>query len=114
MERPSGAAPRLGEWLSESIALFGQQWRGWIAQGAICFAAVAPFLAGSLGHFLWVFVREVNEAQTGFNPDPQTGVRAIWHAAGIVFAALLPMGLLATFFTAGMFRTAAKQMRGEP
>lgn len=108
------SAPRIGDWLSEAIALLGRQWGVWITQGAITFAAVAPFFAGAVFYFFYVVFREYNAANTGFETDAALGQQAIYGALNVVFLAFIPITLLATFFAAGMSRTAARQLRGEP
>jgi hypothetical protein len=113
-EENAQEGPRIGEWFAEALALFGRQWPVWCAQGAVAFAAVAPFFAGSVAHFFFVFIRELNAANTGFETDPTVGQRAITQALWIVVLALIPIALLSTYFAAGMSRTAARQRRGEP
>jgi zinc ribbon protein len=111
--------PRIGEWLSEAFNLFQQEWRTWISQGLIyCGLAIGPALLGYMSFYIALFAGVfaiTPSTGSGQRTGPPPGMTGGLIVGGI----LILVGLLATVYfsitlVAGMKRTAAKQLRGEP
>lgn len=109
---PDAGAPRIGEWITEALSLFGREWVVWLAQGAIYMVLSAVPLVFAL------VVAWVPLARAGFlaasSPSAAEEVsRAGWTSLGWLFAGLLLVLVVSSVFFAGMIRTAARQIRGE-
>jgi hypothetical protein len=105
------AAPRIGEWFSESFSLFGREWGTWLLQGLI-FTVLSsiPIIPGMVMYYTAIFGAMMSGSGSSSPPD-----------IGLLLPGLLGLygggcvsALLSLFLMCGMTRTAMKQVRGEP
>jgi uncharacterized membrane protein len=96
---------RWGEWISEGWQMFAERWQVWVTQMLILFVVFAipivPIYAISIS-------AQIAAAQTGQPPEPPAMLIPVIFVA----APLLLLGV--AFLWAGLWRTALKQLRGEP
>ncbi|MFN3653304.1 MAG: hypothetical protein ACK47B_27295 [Armatimonadota bacterium] len=106
--------PRIGDWLSESFRLFGQQWQVWLGQGFIyTLFALVPVLVG-YAFFLMPLMAAVAEAERRGTEPSAAAIVAALTTGGAIFGLSIVVAVLASAaLMVGMERTAAKQLRGE-
>lgn len=116
-EHPTTVSPlsRFGDWFGEAFSLFGREWMTWCLQGLIY--CILPFVPLAIGG--GILVGALGFASANLNSvggDP----RATPIASPVILAgiAAFVLGFLVTLWfmshlLVGMFRTAAKQLRGE-
>jgi uncharacterized membrane protein len=107
--------PRIGDWLSESFRLFGQEWQVWLGQGLVyTLLALLPITAGGVFLVLPLFAAMSEATRRATEPSPEVILGAL-AGGGVAFGlSLLVSGLVSAWLMAGMERSAAKQLRGEP
>lgn len=107
MGEPRGTSPRIGEWMSTAFNLFSKEWQVWLVHGFL--ALLVPVLLGggvaAAGFALGIAA--VFQRPAG---DPQ----ATLFLAGAIVLTLIAIVAPSLYFGAGMIRTAARQLRGEP
>jgi hypothetical protein len=119
---PSSAAPRIGDWLSESFTLFGRQWQTWIGQGLIYLVLGPGLMVFGAILFYGMFAAVILGAAAssgGSGSGPPAGALGgmIGGVIGgmVVMVVCLVIGLaFSCHLTGGMLRTAARQLAGEP
>ena len=108
--------PRIGDWLSEAFDLFGREWQTWVGQGLLyLLLALGPMMLGYGLLYATVLVGSIGAgaaANTGTSPAPPVG--ALIFGFGGLLAGMLVGFVFLYYLTAGMKRTAVKQLRGEP
>lgn len=109
-------APRISEWFSESFTLFGRAWGVWLLQGLLFHVLpllpVLPGLALCAATLVRVFAQFFSSGGPSAEFPQPTGELLV--GAGVLAAGALVSVLLIVYLLAGMTRTAAKQLRGEP
>lgn len=105
--QPPTAAPRIGEWFSESFNLFGREWVTWVLQGLVyLLLASIPIIPGFIAYIGMIF----RAAAAGGEP----GLDVILPAMGALYGGSCLSGVVGLYLLCGMSRTAMKQLRGEP
>ena len=110
--QPVNAQPRIGDWLSETFNLFGQQAGVWCLQGFLAFVImVVPMV------ILWLvmfgFMASMGAASNG-SPSAGPPLGMIFGLLGFYVVIILAANVVTVFMTCGMLVTAARQIRGEP
>lgn len=112
-------APRIGEWLSEMFNLYQREWKTWAGQGALfLLVGNGPALAGLAWYYVALFsalpaLQNAGTTPPGSPPPPGVVAALIAALGGLLGGSFLSV-FLAIFFMAGMTRSAARQLRGEP
>lgn len=96
---------RWGEWISEGWQMFAEKWPVWIGQMAIVFVAFGISIAPLFLMFLAAILRA---SQTG---DPLK-LPELFFPLSLVMSVVGLFG--GAFLWAGLYRTAFKQLRGQP
>ena len=95
---------RFGEWIGEGWNMFAEQWKVWVLNALILsLVTVVPILG------VYIFVLVVAAASAG---SGGAGVGLIMIA--LIFLGMILVLLCSTYLIGGMYRTAFKQLRGEP
>lgn len=108
-------APRIGDWFSEAMRLFGQEWKVWTLQGLIYFIASGLLMIPGLA-MMWsgVVVGMANPTAAANSNAWPPGLTQFLTGMGLLFGGGCVGAFLHVYLLAGMFRTAHKQLRGEP
>lgn len=121
MEVPSyysqpNPAPRIGEWFSESMTLFSREWKTWTLQGLIYVAlSLVPALPGIVMYYAAVFGMMAKMSATAAVPGATPPFPTeLFAGMGVLVVGGCLSTVLSIYLLAGMTRTAAKQLRGEP
>jgi len=109
------ATPRIGEWMSEAFTLFAREWQTWVVQGIVFYLAILLPIGLALGVSLPALLAAIAAA----GPAGQSSNDAVLGGAmaiylGAMFTAYPVTLFLVSWLMAGMMRTAARQLRGEP
>ena len=112
---PAYSGPRIGEWLSEAFNLFGREWQTWCLQGLIATVILTVIASIGVGVSMAAFGISLQQVVgRGSEPSAAATQALIGTLVGAFcvtgFAILVP----SAYLTAGMVRSAAKQLRGEP
>lgn len=95
---------RWGEWLSEGWAMFAERWQVWVVQFLI-FGGI--FLVPAIPFYAMVVMMQV-QTPVGEPPAPPP------YFIPLVLIALPILLLASAFLLGGVWKTAFKQLRGEP
>jgi hypothetical protein len=121
MEVPSyysqpNSPPRIGEWFSESTTLFSREWKTWTLQGLVYLVlSVLPILPGLAMYYVSLFAMMAKmSAATGTPGAPPPFPTEMFAGLGFLTAGGCLSAVVGMYLLAGMTRTAAKQLRGEP
>jgi hypothetical protein len=94
------------------MRLFGQEWKVWSLQGLIYFLASGLLLIPGLA-MMWrglaIGIADANAA-----PESTAGLIEFMTGFGLLFGGGCVGSFLHVFLLGGMYRTARKQLRGEP
>ncbi len=114
---PPSAAPRIGDWLSESFNLFGKEWQTWVGQGLIFVVLVyGPMLLGYFSFYGVMIAAGIStpSGSSGSSQPPSWMMGSMVTTLVLMLLGVFGGTILALWLSAGMKRTAAKQLRGEP
>lgn len=120
MEIPSyytapSPAPRISEWFSESLNLFGREWKTWALQGVIYLVlSLVPALPGVALYYAALVRTLAQISASGGTPSGPPSFTALFASIGVLTAGGCVSSVLGVYLLAGMTRTAIKQLRGEP
>ena len=104
-DRPARPLPKVRmETIGEAWTLFQQQAGVWLGAGALLFVAIFVVYGGGLFALMAPFL-------TQKNPDPGLMIATIF---GGMFVLIILLSVLGGALSAGMYRMAIKQVRGEP
>jgi len=95
---------RFGEWISEGWNMFAEQWKVWVVNALVLSIVTTVPLLG-----LYILMLVV-PAVTGGRGGAGLGATIL----ALLFLGGIAIALLASYVSAGMYRTAFKQLRGEP
>ncbi len=96
---------RWGEWIGEGWQMFAARWQVWVLQILIIFVV---FAIPVIPIYALVISAQIGAAETGRPPEPPAMLIPL-----VLIAAPL-MILVAAFLWGGLWKTAIKQLRGEP
>jgi hypothetical protein len=104
MQQPGKVEVQWEPWISEGWHMFAERWQVWVLHTLIFIAAMAVVVVPL---YVMVFVAAINaEAQGSTEPPP---------ALILLYLILYPyFFIIGSFFAAGGYHTAMKQLRGEP
>lgn len=106
MQEQPVANVRWGEWISEGWQMFADKWQVWVLQilvvGGIFLIPLVPFVLMMLSI----------QAQAVSTPDQPPVLPALFFP--MVFGMVVFSLLAGPFFLSGLYKTAFKQLRGEP
>ena len=105
MEQETPATVRWGEWIGEGWQMFADRWQVWVGQMLIVFLA---FALSVVPLFLMMVGAMLRTSQTGQPPE----LPAMFFPFALAMALAGTLG--GAFLWAGLYRTAFKQLRGEP
>ncbi len=104
MQQETSATIRWGEWIGEGWQMFAERWQVWVLQMLIVFlifaVPIVPF-------YLMMFAAQLNTA-----PGEVPEFPALFFP--LMFAVILISTLGGAFLLSGLYKTAFKQLRGEP
>lgn len=109
-------APRISEWFSESFTLFGREWAVWLLQGLLFHVLpLLPVVPGLMlcGATLIRLFAQLSGSPTAGAELSQPPTDLLVGLGVLCVGALLSVALT-VYLLAGVTRTAAKQLRGEP
>lgn len=106
--------PRIGDWFSESLRLFGQEWKVWVLQGLIYFVASGLLLVPGIVLIWSGLASAIGSPEASASNSPPPGFLQFLTGMGFLFGGGCVGAFLHVFLLGGMFRTAQKQLRGEP
>ena len=105
MDNTIGALPkvRFGEWIGEGWNMFAEQWKVWVVNALVLsFVTVVPLI----GIYIFMVALIASAGSGG------AGLGIVMLV--LVFLGVILVVLASTYLHAGMYRTAFKQLRGEP
>jgi len=95
------------------LGLFGKEWKVWTLQGIIYFAASGLVLIPGLAMMVSAIVTGINNpAASGSSAPPE--FYQFLTGLGFFYGGACASSFLHVFLLAGMFRTARKQLHGQP
>lgn len=103
-------APRIGEWLSEAWDLFKQQWQVYVVQSLISLVISSIIISIMYVVFFGAMMASVMASER--NSGAAMGGMLLVYAMAFAMGAVIQVLMMVLY--AGMERTAAKQLRGEP
>ncbi|MDQ3009966.1 MAG: zinc-ribbon domain-containing protein [Acidobacteriota bacterium] len=105
MREALSATVRWGEWIGEGWQMFAEKWKVWVVQMLVVFLVFAiPFVP----FYLMALAIQLRASQT--NEPPQLPEMFLPLMVVLMVVALFGVA----FFWAGLYKTAFKQLRGEP
>jgi len=105
MDNTIGALPkvRFGEWIGEGWNMFAEQWKVWVVNALmLSLVTVVPIV----GMYIFMVVLAASAGSGGAGLGMAVLV--------LIFLGVILVILASTYLHAGMYRTAFKQLRGEP
>lgn len=105
MQQPAKFEVRWGSWFSEGWQMFAERWGVWVVDMLILIAAFAVVVVPL---YVALIVSAVN-TQGQPSSEPPTGIILLFYMVFYPYALLV-----SSFFAAGCYNTAMKQLRGEP
>jgi uncharacterized paraquat-inducible protein A len=103
MQQPGKVEVQWGPWISEGWHMFAEQWGVWVVHMLVFFlAATIPAIPFYAVIFITIAASQENPQATGALILP------------LVLVFMLALMLLTAFLFGGTYRTALKQLRGEP
>jgi hypothetical protein len=105
MDNTIGALPkvRFGEWIGEGWNMFAEQWKVWVVNALVLsLVTVVPIV----GMYIFMVVLAASAGRGG------AGLGMVVFV--LIFLGVILVVLASTYLHAGMYRTAFKQLRGEP
>ncbi|MBL8166559.1 MAG: zinc-ribbon domain-containing protein [Acidobacteria bacterium] len=96
---------RWGEWLGEGWQMFAEKWQVWVVQILVVFLI---FAVPAVPFYVMMMATQLAAAQSGAPPEPSPLM--------LPFVFLIALGAVfgGAYLWSGLYRTAFKQLRGEP
>jgi hypothetical protein len=107
MDNTIGALPkvRFGDWIGEGWNMFAAEWKVWVLNALVlALVSIVPLL----GMYFLFFIGMAAASSAGGPPEIGFGLFLLFPLV------VLLVGLLTMYVSAGMYRCAFKQLRGEP
>ena len=96
---------RLGDWVSEGWSMFAEQWKFWVLCALVSLGILAvPFIPLVI---VWIVAMGTMQA------SPDSAFAALAGVFALEGLGILVVTVIGAYFTAGLYRTALKQLRGE-